>query len=149
MAAVFAAVGGLLFGYDTGVISGAILFIKTQMQLSTVAQELIVSMVLVGAAAGAIAGGKLSDAIGRRMSLLLTSSIFIFGALICAFAGSFGVLLAGRIIVGLGIVNHGAGIHLGNFASGGTRMAGVSVPARDYAGNPLGVRRELLICENC
>lgn len=103
MAAVFAAVGGLLFGYDTGVISGAILFIKTQMQLSTVAQELIVSMVLVGAAAGAVAGGKLSDAIGRRMSLLVTSSIFILGALICAFAGSFGVLLAGRIIVGLGI----------------------------------------------
>jgi len=103
MAAAFAAVGGLLFGYDTGVISGAILFIKTQLALSTFAQELIVSMVLVGAAVGAIAGGKLSDAIGRRKALLLTSSIFILGALICALAHSFGLLLAGRIIVGLGI----------------------------------------------
>lgn len=103
MAAAFAAVGGLLFGYDTGVISGAILFIKTQLALSTFAQELIVSMVLVGAAAGAIAGGRISDGIGRRRALLLTSSIFILGALICALSHSFDLLLAGRIIVGLGI----------------------------------------------
>jgi len=54
IAAVFAAVGGLLFGYDTGVISGALLFIKSQFHLSVFHQELVVSVVLIGATAGAL-----------------------------------------------------------------------------------------------
>src|SRR5580698_11640604 len=56
----FAAVGGLLFGYDTGVISGAELFLKNDFVLSTFALEVIVSGVLAGAAAGALAGGRLT-----------------------------------------------------------------------------------------
>jgi SP family galactose:H+ symporter-like MFS transporter len=103
IAAIFAAVGGLLFGYDTAAISGAVIFIKKQFALSTFPQELVVSMVLVGAATAALGGGRLSDRLGRRATLLLTSIIFIAGALICAFAGSFGTLLVGRVIVGLGI----------------------------------------------
>jgi len=102
-AAIFAAVGGLLFGYDTGVISGAILFIKEQFVLSTFQQELVVSMVLAGAALAALSGGSLSDRIGRRAALIVTSIIFIAGALVCAFAQSVTILLLGRFIVGLGI----------------------------------------------
>jgi len=103
LAAIFAAVGGLLFGYDTAAISGAVIFIKQQFSLSTFPEELVVGMVLVGAATAALGGGRLSDRLGRRVTLMLTSVIFICGALICAFAGSFTVLLVGRTIVGLGI----------------------------------------------
>jgi sugar porter (SP) family MFS transporter len=60
-------------------------------------------MVLVGAASAALGGGRLSDRLGRRVTLMLTSVIFMLGALICAFAGSFETLLVGRTIVGLGI----------------------------------------------
>jgi MFS transporter, SP family, galactose:H+ symporter len=103
LAAIFAAVGGLLFGYDTAAISGAVIFIKQQFSLSTFPEELVVGMVLVGAASAALGGGRLSDRLGRRVTLMLTSVIFMLGALICAFAGSFETLLVGRTIVGLGI----------------------------------------------
>jgi MFS transporter, SP family, galactose:H+ symporter len=103
LAAIFAAVGGLLFGYDTAAISGAVIFIKQQFSLSTFPEELVVGMVLVGAATAALGGGRLSDRLGRRTTLMLTSVIFILGALICAFAGSFQILLVGRTVVGVGI----------------------------------------------
>jgi SP family galactose:H+ symporter-like MFS transporter len=104
IAAALAAVGGLLFGYDTGVISGALLFIKTQFHLSVFRQALVVSVVLIGATVAALSGGgKLADAFGRRLMLLVTAVIFIAGAIVCASAGSVGTLIVGRIVVGLGI----------------------------------------------
>jgi sugar porter (SP) family MFS transporter len=103
IAAVFAAVGGLLFGYDTGVISGALIFIKQSFGLSIFQQELAVSSVLVGAAVLAITGGTLSDRFGRRKMLLITSVVFIAGALVCAAAESIQILILGRVIVGMGI----------------------------------------------
>ncbi len=103
VAAVFAALGGLLFGYDTGVISGAVLFITKQFALSVFPTELVVAVVLLGAAVGALSGGRIADWLGRRLTLLITSIIFIAGAIICALAGSLQMLVAGRLIVGLGI----------------------------------------------
>ena len=103
VAATFAAIGGLLFGYDTGVISGAIIFIRKELRLSTIQQELVVSIVLVGAAVGALSGGRLADIFGRRSMLLVTAFIFVAGALICAFTPSLAILVVGRVIVGLGI----------------------------------------------
>jgi len=103
LAAAFAGLGGLLFGYDTGVISGAELFFKNDFTLSTFELEVIVSGVLAGAAAGALAGGRLADLFGRRLLLIVTALIFAAGAIICAAATSPAVLIAGRIIVGLGI----------------------------------------------
>jgi SP family galactose:H+ symporter-like MFS transporter len=102
-AAAFAALGGLLFGYDTGVISGALIFIRTQFGLSTFQQELLVSIVLVGAAVGALTGGRLADVFGRRFMLMVTAVIFVTGALVCAAAPSLNILVVGRLIVGLGI----------------------------------------------
>ena len=99
----FAALGGLLFGYDTGVISGAELFLRQQFFLSTRALELIVSGVLVGAAVGALAGGRLADLFGRRRLLIATAMIFAVGAIGCAEATSPSILVVGRIVVGLGI----------------------------------------------
>lgn len=103
VAAAFAGLGGLLFGYDTGVISGAELFLRKDFTLSSFALEVIVSGVLVGAAIGALGGGRLADLYGRRRLLIATAVIFALGAIICAAASSPTVLIIGRIIVGLGI----------------------------------------------
>jgi MFS transporter, SP family, galactose:H+ symporter len=103
LAAAFAALGGLLFGYDTGVISGALIFIKKEFALSIFEQELIVSIVLAGATVGALSGGGLSDRFGRRATLFATSVVFIVGAIFSAAATSVATLVIGRIIVGLGI----------------------------------------------
>jgi SP family galactose:H+ symporter-like MFS transporter len=103
VAAAFAALGGLLFGYDTGVISGALIFIQKTFALSTFHQELVVSVVLVGACFGALSGGRLSDRFGRRGMLIFTAATFILGAIICAVAANVTMLIVGRAIVGLGI----------------------------------------------
>jgi MFS family permease len=95
--------GGLLAGYNTGVIAGALIFIKTSFGLSTFEQGLVVSVVLVGAAVTAISGGTLSDRFGRRKMLLITSLVFIAGALVCSVAPSIMILMAGRLILGVGI----------------------------------------------
>lgn len=103
VAAGFAALGGLLFGYDTGVISGALIFIQKSFALSTFRQELVVSVVLVGACIGALTGGRLADRFGRRSMLIFTAVIFVAGALVCAAAANVTMLVVGRAIVGLGI----------------------------------------------
>jgi SP family galactose:H+ symporter-like MFS transporter len=102
-AAGFAALGGLLFGYDTGVISGAELFLEKDFPMSTFALEVIVSGVLAGAAVGSLVGGTLADRYGRRRLLFATAAIFAIGALLCGIAPSVPMLIFGRIIVGLGI----------------------------------------------
>src|SRR4029450_8970700 len=81
IAALFAALGGLLFGYDTGVISGALIFIKREFGLTTTAEEIVVSGVLWGATIGAIVGGKAADLFGRRRVLLVTAAFFGIGRL--------------------------------------------------------------------
>ena len=103
LAAAFAGLGGLLFGYDTGVISGAQLFYATDFSLSKDAIEVMVAAGLAGAAAGALLGGRLADLFGRRTLLIFTALIFATGAVVCAVATSAAILFAGRIIVGLGI----------------------------------------------
>jgi sugar porter (SP) family MFS transporter len=103
LAAAFAAIGGFLFGYDTGVISGAELFFRNEFTLTTFALEVIVSGVLAGAAIGALIGGRLADLFGRRKLLIATAIIFAAGAVLCAAAQSPVVLVAGRMIVGFGI----------------------------------------------
>ena len=97
-AAVIAALGGLLFGYDTGVISGAELFIRKDFTLSTFALEVIVSGVLAGAAAGALAGGRLADLFGRRKLLITTATIFAAGAILCATAQSTAAATAAPVV---------------------------------------------------
>src|SRR5438552_18368480 len=100
IAASFAASGGRLFGYDTGVISGALIFIKREFGLTTVAEEIVVSGVLLGATLGAIVGGKAADLFGRRRVLLVTAAIFGIGALASAVAPSPPVLIVRRVVAG-------------------------------------------------
>jgi sugar porter (SP) family MFS transporter len=103
IAASFAALGGLLFGYDTGVISGALIFIKREFGLTTAAEEIVVSGVLLGATIGAIVGGKAADRFGRRRVLLVTAAIFGIGALASAVAPSPAILIGSRVVLGLAI----------------------------------------------
>jgi len=81
-----AALGGLLFGYDTGVISGALLFIRTEFHLSPTMQGVVAGIALIGAALGAVFAGSLSDRFGRRTVLVATGLVFVVGAIISALA---------------------------------------------------------------
>ncbi len=101
--AATAALGGLLFGYDTGVISGALLFLRTAFHLSALMLGVVTSIALGGAAFGAAFAGRLADRFGRRPILFVTSMIFVAGALVSAFAPTLAILLAGRLLVGIGI----------------------------------------------
>src|SRR5438046_8472608 len=103
VAALFAALGGLLFGYDTGVISGALIFIKREFGLTTAAEEVVVSGVLLGATIGAIFGGKAADLFGRGRVLLVTAAIFGIGALPSAASPSPTLLTISRSGVSLAI----------------------------------------------
>ena len=101
--AVFAAIGGFLFGYDTGVISGAMIQLRVRFNLNTVWQELIVSVTIGAAAVASLAGVFLNDRLGRRPVIIIASSVFTVGAVVLAVAPSKEVLLIGRAIVGLGV----------------------------------------------
>ncbi|MBA0658744.1 hypothetical protein Goklo_010928 [Gossypium klotzschianum] len=101
-----AGIGGLLFGYDTGVISGALLYIRDDFKSvdrKTVLQESIVSMAVAGAIIGAAVGGWMNDRFGRRRVLLIADFLFFVGAVIMASAPGAALLIVGRIFVGLGV----------------------------------------------
>jgi sugar porter (SP) family MFS transporter len=98
------ALGGLLFGYDTGVVSGALLFLRNDFGgLSSFQQELVTSLLLVGAAVGAAFAGRIADRIGRRLTILGTALIFVVGVLLAAFTPTFPVLLVARVVIGLAV----------------------------------------------
>lgn len=101
--ATVAAIGGLLFGYDTGVISGALLFLKGSFALSDTTQEIAVSVVLAGAIIGALGAGRVNDALGRKATLLLLAVIFTVGAILTAIAPDLLFFIGCRILVGVGI----------------------------------------------
>jgi SP family galactose:H+ symporter-like MFS transporter len=98
-----AAIGGLLFGYDTGVVSGAILFVKTQFSLSSTMEEIVVSVVLVGAVVGATIGGALTGRFGRRKMIILAGIIFTASAIATAFAPTVAWLIGARVVSGVAI----------------------------------------------
>jgi MFS family permease len=98
-----AGLGGVLYGYDMGIIAAAALFVKRTFALSTFEEELVVSIVLVGAMAGALAGGAIADRIGRRATLVWASGIFIVGSLLAPLSPNFAALIVARAIIGLGI----------------------------------------------
>ncbi|KAF7001132.1 hypothetical protein CFC21_016861 [Triticum aestivum] len=101
-----AGIGGLLFGYDTGVISGALLYIRDDFRSvdkNTWLQEMIVSMAVAGAIIGAAVGGWANDRFGRRTSILVADLLFFAGAVVMASATGPVQLVVGRVFVGLGV----------------------------------------------
>jgi SP family galactose:H+ symporter-like MFS transporter len=101
--AAVAAIGGFLFGYDTGIISGALLFILKTFPANSFMQEVIVSAVVLGALIGAISSGRLADRIGSKSLLIYTAITFILGSLIASLALNLSMLITGRFIIGIAI----------------------------------------------
>ena len=123
LAAAVAAIGGSLFGYDTGVISGAILFIRPAFGLSTAEVELVVSAALIGATIGAIGSARLTDILGRRVVLLAAAISFSAGAIGSAFSPSVGVLVTARLLVGLaiGVASYAVPLYISELAPPNSR----------------------------
>jgi MFS transporter, SP family, galactose:H+ symporter len=103
VASAIAAVGGVLFGFDTGVISGAILFITKQWQLTHGQAEFATSSVLIGAVLGAIAGGALGDKLGRKRSIIGATLLFLIGTVIVSVAVGMADFTVGRVLIGASI----------------------------------------------
>jgi len=101
--AAIASTGGLLFGFDTGVISGALPFLKESWDLTTGQQEIITTAVLVGAVIGALGSGRITDIVGRKKVIIATSIIFALGSILTGAASSMWFLAASRIILGIAI----------------------------------------------
>ncbi|XP_043723646.1 inositol transporter 4-like isoform X1 [Telopea speciosissima] len=104
--ALSAGLGGLLFGYDTGVISGALLYIRDDFEAvdkSTIYQEFIVSTAVAGAMIGAAFGGWVNDWKGRRISILIADILFFIGALVMAASIHPYMIICGRLLVGMGV----------------------------------------------
>jgi len=98
-----AALGGLLFGFDTGIISSALLYVGREFDLGDIGKQLVVSSILVGAAVGALACGRLSERWGRRPTVLAVALVFAFGAIAGALAPSAVVLVVSRLLLGLAV----------------------------------------------
>jgi SP family galactose:H+ symporter-like MFS transporter len=96
-------VGSFLFGFDTGIVSGALLFIRDDLQLDSFEQSSVVSVLLLGAIAGALASGRVSDRIGRRAILGLLGVLFTIGIVITALADTYWVMIVGRVVMGVGV----------------------------------------------
>ncbi|GHE14029.1 MFS transporter [Klenkia taihuensis] len=103
-AAALTAVGGILFGYDTGVIGGVLPNISDDFTLDTpFLQGTVVSILLVGAAVGALVAGRVADTLGRRKAIIATSLVFVVGLLLSIVAPAFWVLLLSRFLIGVGV----------------------------------------------
>ena len=124
-----AALAGILFGYDTGVVSGAILFIHDEYHLTAQTNGLVVSAVLFGALLGAMFSGRLADQLGRRKLLISDATIFIIGTLITALGTSIETITLGRIVVGvaIGVASYVAPLYISEIAPAKYRGALVSL----------------------
>ena len=101
--AVVAAIGGILFGYDTAVISGTTEIVKNQFHLTDMMEGWYVGCALIGSICGVLVAGSLSDYLGRKLTMLISAALFSISAIGCAVCGSFDGLVAYRIVGGVGI----------------------------------------------
>jgi sugar porter (SP) family MFS transporter len=128
-ASLIAALGGFLFGYNTSVIAGALVFITKDFQLTTFQEELVVSTVLIGCVIGAFAGGFFADLIGRKKTLFLNLILFFIGIYTLTEASGFHSLMTGRLITGvaIGIASLAVPLYIAEIAPAETRGAFVSL----------------------
>ncbi|KAG8641453.1 probable polyol transporter 4 [Manihot esculenta] len=101
--AIFASLNSVLLGYDVGVMSGAIIFIQEDLNITEVQEEVLVGCLSIVSIFGSLAGGRTSDAIGRKWTMGLAAVVFQCGAAMMALAPSFQILMVGRILAGIGI----------------------------------------------
>jgi sugar porter (SP) family MFS transporter len=103
MTAAIAGLGGLLFGYDTGIIASALLFIRRDFDLGSFEQGMVVSAVPVGAIFGAAVAGQAADKLGRRRVIVSAAVVFIIGALLSAAAPDLAILVIARVLLGVAV----------------------------------------------
>jgi sugar porter (SP) family MFS transporter len=129
LVAVIAALCGLLFGYDTGVISGALLFVKRDFSLSSWMQSVVTSAVLAGATLGAGFSGHLADRFGRRSMVIAVAVLFFLASLLTGLAPGVGWLAVGRVLVGLaiGVCSYTAPLYISEISPARNRGALVSM----------------------
>jgi MFS transporter, SP family, galactose:H+ symporter len=135
--AAIAAFGGLLFGFDTGVISGALLLIKNDpdlmingmSQLPERTQEWIVSVTVLGAALGALSSGRITDILGRKKVLIITAFIFAVGSIGLAAASTVALLIIWRLIIGIaiGVASYTVPLYISELSPTHVRGALVSI----------------------
>jgi major inositol transporter-like SP family MFS transporter len=101
--ATVATLGGLLFGYDTGVINGALRPMREQLGLTDLTEGVVVSSLLFAASLGALTGGRISDWWGRKKTIILLSTMFFIGAVVCVASINVEMMVLGRIILGLAV----------------------------------------------
>jgi len=102
-AAIVSAVSGLLYGYDTGIISGALLQISDEFHIGDGMEQSIAASILLGAVIGALGCSLLSERLGRKKTILLICGVFVVGTLACSLAPSPFALVAGRIVLGFAV----------------------------------------------
>ncbi len=117
--AILASFGGLLSGFDTGVISGALLYIGHSFEMNSLYSGLLVSSVSIGAVIGALLNGALIDKIGRRKVMLLTAFVFILGSILCCFSRNIIELILSRMFVGcaIGVVSFAGPLYLSEIST--------------------------------
>lgn len=101
--ALVATFGGLLFGYDTGVINGALNPMSAELGLTPITEGVVTASLVFAAAIGAILGGRLSDAWGRRTTIIMLAVLFFAGTVAVVATSNFEVLVLGRILLGLAV----------------------------------------------
>ncbi|KAK4280884.1 hypothetical protein QN277_012443 [Acacia crassicarpa] len=101
--AILASTNSILLGYDIGVMSGAVLFIKENMRITSTQVEILVGFLNVCSLIGSLASGKTSDSIGRRYTIILAALTFLIGSILMGLASSFILLMAGRVVAGIGV----------------------------------------------
>ena len=118
LVAITASLGGLLSGFDMGIISGALLYINQTWQLTSLEQGWLVSSAIVGSVIGAAANGFLADLYGRKKIIIATALIFIISSIMCGYAPTAGWLIFSRIIIGVavGMISFAAPVYLSEIA---------------------------------
>ncbi|KAB2055625.1 hypothetical protein ERO13_A11G044000v2 [Gossypium hirsutum] len=103
LCAIIASIISIIFGYDTGVMSGAMIFIKEDLKISDVQVEILAGILNICALVGSLAAGRTSDYIGRRYTIVLASIIFLIGAVLMGYAPNYAILMTGRCTAGVGV----------------------------------------------
>lgn len=101
--AIVASMISIIFGYDTGVMSGAMIFVKKEFKISDAKTEVLAGILNLCALVGSLSAGRTSDYIGRRYTIVIASVIFLCGSVVMGYGPSYAVLLLGRCIAGVGV----------------------------------------------
>uniref|UniRef100_A0A0D9XIW0 Major facilitator superfamily (MFS) profile domain-containing protein n=1 Tax=Leersia perrieri TaxID=77586 RepID=A0A0D9XIW0_9ORYZ len=120
----------ILMGYDTGVMSGAMLFIKEDLKTNDTQVQVLAGILNVCALVGSLTAGRVSDHIGRRLTISLAASIFLAGSILMGLAPNFATLLSGRCVAGVGVgyALMIAPVYAAEIASADTRGSLTSLP---------------------